>query len=70
MSKPVYCQHHLLEINCGKCLTSGAWDIIRASRDLRTSGHHRAISWARGYLGLENREDVSNTRAPWDDERE
>jgi hypothetical protein len=70
MSKPVYCQHHLLEVNCGKCLTSGAWDILRASSDLRKAGHSRAISWARVYLGLENRDEVKGARAVWDDERQ
>ena len=69
MSKPVYCQHHLLEVNCDKCLRSGAWDIVRNSKDLRRQ-HWRAVDWARGFLGLENREEAVATRAPWDDERD
>lgn len=36
-------------------LREGAWAVVKASRELEQSGHGRAVSWARGWLGLEDR---------------
>lgn len=30
-----------------------AWAIVRNARDLNATGHHRAVRWARGWLGLD-----------------
>lgn len=63
---PVYCKHRNPEIDCPYCTTSVAWAIVKDGKGMKQTGHHRALEWAREYLGLVDRAEVSATRNPHD----
>jgi hypothetical protein len=67
---PVYCQHGNIEIDCKYCTTSVAWAIVKDGKGMKKEHHDAALSWARGTLGLGDREEVSATRAPHDPEHD
>jgi hypothetical protein len=60
------CKHKRVETECEYCTTSVAWAIVKDSKGMRETGHSRAVDWARGYLGLEDRVEVRGTRHPYD----
>jgi hypothetical protein len=50
------------EIDCRFCTTSVAWAIVKDAKGMRETGHMRAVTWARGYLGLEDQPEVRFSR--------
>lgn len=63
---PVYCQHNSEETRCRYCTTSVAWAIVKDGKGMKQTGHHRALSWARAALNLDDQPDVKATRNPHD----
>src|SRR6188768_3692354 len=56
------CKHRKRETECEYCTMSVAWAIVKDAKGMRETGHDRAVTWARGWLGLEDQKDVVASR--------